>query len=296
MSRLPFLAQRLFNVPLALAPAKAEIIMAALGARFGVTQMFNGLQPVSLMSDDWGDNDNDRSPDRGYDVVAGVAIIPVQGTLVAKLGTLRPVSGMTGYDGIRLNFLSAIHDDAVNAIVLDIDSPGGEAAGMFDLADTIFEARGIKSIHAILDGDAYSAAYAIASAADRITVPRTGGTGSVGAIVLHADLTEALTKAGVTVTLIRYGELKYEGSPYEVLSPDTLGRIQADVDCIGKMFVDMVARNRGMTTAAVKKTSAGLYLGAAGVKVGFADAVMAPDAAFSALIASLPPSARHIDN
>ena len=46
-----------------------------------------------------------------------------------KLGTLRPYSGMTGYDGIRQNFLEALSDPAVEAIVLDIDSPGGEVAG-----------------------------------------------------------------------------------------------------------------------------------------------------------------------
>ena len=282
MSQLPHLAQRLFNVPLALAPAKAEIIMAALAGRFGIGQMFNGVQAVRLMPGDL--DEDERSSDRAYDVVGGVAIIPVQGTLVAKLGSLRPFSGMTGYDGIRINFLAAIHDESVHGIVLDIDSPGGEAAGMFDLADTIFAARGIKPIHAILNENAYSAAYAIASAADRIIVPRTGGTGSVGAIVLHADLTKALSQAGVTVTLIRYGELKFEGSPYEVLSPEALGRAQADVDIIGEMFVEMIARNRGMAAAAVKATQAGLYLGAAGVAVGFADAVMAPDAAFSALL------------
>jgi signal peptide peptidase SppA len=285
MSRLPHLAQRLFNVPLLIAPAKAEIIMAALAGRFGVGKMFKGTQAISIMPGDL--DEDDRSSDRAYDVVAGAAIIPVQGTLVAKLGSLRPWSGMTGYDGIRMNFLAAMNDESVHAIVLDIDSPGGEAAGMFDLVDTMFEARGVKPIWAILNENAYSAAYAIASAADRIIVPRTGGTGSVGAIVLHADLTQALSKAGVTVTLIRYGALKHEGSPYEALSPEALGRIQADVDIIGEMFVDMVARNRGMTTAAVKATEAGLYLGAAGVSVGLADAVMAPDAAFSALIASL---------
>lgn len=285
MSKLPHLAQRLFNVPLALAPAKAEIIMAALAGRFGIGQMFSGLQPVALMPGDF--DEDDRSSDRAYDVVAGVAIVPVQGTLVAKLGSLRPWSGMTGYDGIRINFLAAVNDESVHAIILDIDSPGGEAAGMFDLTDTIFAARGRKPIWAVLSENAFSAAYAIASAADRITVPRTGGTGSVGAIVLHADLTKALSQAGVTVTLIRYGDLKFEGSPYEVLSPEALGRAQADVDVIGEMFVEMVARNRGMTVASVRATQAGLYLGAAGVTVGFADAVMAPDAAFLALLNSL---------
>jgi signal peptide peptidase SppA len=283
-NRLPFLSQRLFNVPLMLEPTKAEIIVAALAGRFGVGSMFNGLNAVQLSpgleSDPWAD-------EKAYDVVGGVALIPVCGTLVAKSGYLQPVSGMTGYDGIRQCFGMAIDDDAVKAIVLDIDSPGGEAAGMFDLADAIYAERSTKPIHAVLNEVAYSAAYAIASAAHSITVPRTGGTGSVGAIVLHADMTKALSKEGIKVTLIRYGELKAEGSPYEKLSAGARERVQTDVDQIGEMFVEMVARNRSMTTAAVRDTQAGLYFGAAGVAIGFADAVMAPDAAFSALLASL---------
>ncbi|TOL42864.1 serine peptidase, partial [Vibrio parahaemolyticus] len=70
-------------------------------------------------------------------------------------------------------------------ICLDIDSPGGEVAGCFDLVDLIYELRGKKPIYAILSENAYSAAYAIASAADKIYVPRTGGVGSVGVIVIH---------------------------------------------------------------------------------------------------------------
>ncbi|MCZ7176509.1 S49 family peptidase, partial [Salmonella enterica] len=79
-----------------------------------------------------------QARDTGYDVVEGVAVIPIQGTLVQKLGTLRPYSDMTGYDGIRACFLQALNDSDVKAICLDIDSPGGEVAGCFDLADVIY--------------------------------------------------------------------------------------------------------------------------------------------------------------
>jgi ClpP class serine protease len=78
---------------------------------------------------------------------------------------------MTGYDGIRQAFLTAMEDPDISGICLDIDSPGGEVAGCFDLVDVIYGARGKKPIHAILTESAYSAAYAIASAADRISVP-----------------------------------------------------------------------------------------------------------------------------
>lgn len=282
---LPLLAQRVFNRPLALLPDKAEVIMAALGDRFGVTRLFHGARPVEM---GYALQDPDRAPERAYDVLSSVAVIPVYGTLVSKLGTLRPYSGMTGYDGIRANFLMALNDPDVDAIVFDVDSPGGEVAGMLDLADTIYDARGHgKPIWSILNEEAYSAAYAIASATDRVVVPRTGGTGSVGVIILHADLTQALAKEGVTVTLIRYGAKKFQGSPYEALSSDVRESIQEDADAMGQMFVDLVARNRGLSAAAVAATEADTYRGSKGVEIGFADAVMSPDAAFAALVSSL---------
>ena len=207
MTNYPHLATRLFNVPIAIAPHKAEIVIAALADRFGITQLFrqdgealmfaNGGARAFLEEAD----DSSQAQYKPYDVAEGVARIPIEGTLVHKLGTLHPFSGMTGYDGIRILLKLALDDPDVQAIMLDIDSPGGEVAGCFDLVDAIYEARGSKPIWAVLTESAYSAAYAIASAADRIIVPRTGGTGSVGVICMHVDMSQALSKAGINVTL-----------------------------------------------------------------------------------------------
>nr|VUD31977.1 Uncharacterised protein [Raoultella sp. NCTC 9187] len=97
---LPHLAQRLFNTPLALHPNKAEVIMAAVMDRFGISRIESSL---AMEDDDWYGYDDKRGReskrDPGYDNVAGVAVIPICGTLVQKLGSLRPYSGMTGYDG-----------------------------------------------------------------------------------------------------------------------------------------------------------------------------------------------------
>ena len=284
MSRLPWLAQKLLNRPLALHPAKAEIVIAAMADRMGVTHLFSGGHAMALAS-----STALVAPeeDDAFDVAAGVAVLPIHGTLVQKLGTVRPASGMSGYDGIRTCFLAAVHDASVKAIVLDVDSPGGECAGLFDLADTIYSCRGIKPIWAMLNEDAFSAAYALASAADRLTVPRTGGTGSVGVIQMHADMTKALAREGVTVTLVRYGERKARGNSYEALDEQSRGELQTDVDAMGALFAETVARNRGMTVEAVQETQAATYLGADGVRVGFADAVMAPDEAFQELLEQL---------
>jgi len=276
---LPHLAQRMFNTPLALHPRKAEVVMAALTDRFGLTR----IQSMS----DWEDEDDSfsrQARDTGYDVVEGIAIIPIQGTLVQKLGTLRPYSGMTGYDGIRACFLRALYDSEVKAICLDIDSPGGEVAGCFDLVDEIFAARGSKPVWAILSESAYSAAYALASAADKIIVPRTGGVGSVGVIVMHVDWSQKIKDDGLQVTIITYGDRKAESNPYEPLSETARKAIQSDIDEMGRLFVSTVSRNRGIAEKTVRDTEAACFLGADGVQLGLADQVASPDAAFRDLL------------
>jgi signal peptide peptidase SppA len=291
--RFAHLAQRLFNTPLAIRQEKAEVIMAALAERMGISQVtrLDGAPMRPMAYDEW-DQDYSRpgrTPDVGYDVIpdTGIAMISVQGTLVQKLGTLRPWSGMTGYDGLRESILRAHADASVKAIMLDVDSPGGEVAGCFDLVDTIYGLRGDKPIWSILSESAYSAAYAIASAADRIIVPRTGGVGSIGVITMHIDWSKALTSAGLAVTFITYGERKADFHPEIPLSPEALAAAQADINQMGELFVETVARNRNIAADVVRDTQAACFMAAQGVSLGLADAVMAPDAAFLALLDEL---------
>jgi signal peptide peptidase SppA len=232
-------------------------------------------------------DDSDARPQRGYDVISGAGIIPVCGTLVQKLGSIRPYSGMTGYDGIRFNLSAALDDSDVRGVVLDIDSPGGEVAGLFDLVDAIYAARGRKPIWAILDEHAYSSAYAIASAADRIVVPRTGGTGSIGVIALFADISKMLQAGGITVNVIQFGARKADGMPSIPFSPEARDRFQTDVNTLGELFVATVARNRGIDPGLVRATEADAFLGAKGVRLKLADAVASPDAAFAEFLQTL---------
>jgi ClpP class serine protease len=294
--KFAYLAQRLFNRPLAILPDKAEVVMAALSERLGVTHLFRdgdvtALRPAAFV-DVYEDDDNvylgdSGASDTGYDVVAGVAVIPIEGTLVQKSGQLRPFSGMTGYDGIRQAFITALGDADVRAIALQIDSPGGDVAGLLDLTDLIYQARDIKPIWSILDEGAYSAAYILGSAASYLTVPRTGGTGSIGVIALHVDFSRALTSAGLKVTLLTYGDHKADGHSEIPLSAEARERMEADIAATGALLDAAVARNRGMKAKQVHDLQAGTFLGQAGLEAGLVDAVMAPDAAFRALVQQL---------
>lgn len=296
--RFAHLATRLFNVPLMILPDKAEIIMAALAARLGIGTVVNVAGDVvfdrmTAMEDDeviytGSGGPVEHDPPRGYDVLpGGVALISIEGTLVNKLGTLRPWSGMTGYDGIRQNYLTALTDPDVRGIVLDIDSPGGECAGCFDLADTIFQTRDVKPSRAILSEDAFSAAYMLACATSHISVPRTGGTGSIGIVWCHVDWSAALDKAGLRVTFIKRGERKIDGASEIPLSEEAKKRFQIDVDAVGELFEESVARNRSIAVGAIRDMQALTFQGQQGVTQGLADEVAAPDVAFRSFLETL---------
>jgi ClpP class serine protease len=109
----------------------------------------------------------------------------------------------------------------------------------------------------------------------------------VGVICMHVDWSRALDGAGATVTLIRYGDRKAEGTEYEPLSRSAFAAIQADVNVMGELFVQTVARNRNLTIKAVSDTQAATFMGRDAVLAGLADAVEAPDAAFQALLHDL---------
>lgn len=289
----PMIAQRLFNRPLMILPSKAELVAAAIASRMGIARLDvverNGVRTLGAPEFEAlvGSSAGQPAEYRGYEVVDGVAVIPIEGTLVNKLGTLRPYSGMTGYDGIRECYLNALEDSAVRAIALDIDSPGGEVSGCFDLVDLIFENRGRKPCWSILTDMACSAAYAIASASDEISLSRTGYSGSVGVATMHVDWSKHLSDEGIKVTLIHSGAHKVDGNPYEALPEDVRDAIQAESDEIYELFVSTVARNRGMDAAKVRATEARVFMGQTAVDTGLADAVEAPDQAFAALVSTL---------
>jgi signal peptide peptidase SppA len=278
------LATRMFETPLALHPGKAQVVIAALGERLGVASTVKMLGGVGAFDGDEFDRPGETFREEGYDCVLGVAKIEIEGILVNKLGTLRPYSGMTGYDGIRQSIGDALADPEVRAIMLDIDSPGGEVSGCFDLVDDLYKARGKKPIWAILTDSAYSAAYAIASAADKIIVPETGGTGSIGCIWMHYDYSKALAAAGIKVTVVKWGDRKADGAEEFPLSEEAFSRAQRDIDTMGGIFANRVARNRGLIESAIREMQAATFLGVEGVSLGLADEVMAPDAAFRALL------------
>ena len=256
MILLPHIVGRVFNTPLLISRAKLDTILGVLIPRLKGEQIPFGVKPQQ----------------RGYEVMPqGIAIIPVLGTLVRRASGLDAQSGLTSYASLESALGMALQDSGVKAILLDIDSPGGEAGGVFDLADKIFSARKIKPIWAVANEDAFSAAYAIAAAAEKIYVPRTGGVGSIGVIAVHLDQSKAEENAGLTYTAVYAGDRKNDLTPHEPLSDPARAELQTEVNRLYDIFVSAIARMRGMDANKVKSTEAGLYFGDDAVKAGLAD-------------------------
>jgi capsid assembly protease len=231
---------------------------------------------------------------RPYDIVDGVAIIGVSGVIVPTYWYVGSPY-VTGCNGLRLQLAMAFDDPMVRAIALLVNSGGGFVSGVADLADWIVEAKAAagKPVAAILAEYAYSAAYWLASTADSIAVPRTGGVGSIGVIMVHWDLSAALAEAGCKPTIIKAGARKADGNSYEPLPNDVHERWARDCEDLRRLFAGAVATNRAaagatLDLAAVLESEARVWDGPVGtadaVAQGFADAVLAPDRALQSLI------------
>jgi len=297
------IAQRAFNTPLMLDPTKASVIARAFGPRMlglaagadveikgdagAVSNAHNQPHAASLVGDEL--HIQLQKHGGGFSIIQGVAVITVTGTLVRRGSWVGESSGSTSYEGLSAQIRAAVGDPNVRAIALEIDSFGGEAAGIFDLAEQIRAARAVKPVHAFVADYALSAGYAIASQADWITVPPFGEAGSIGVVSMHVDFEDKLANEGVRVTLIHSGEKKVEGNPFEHLPEDVRSRIQKDNDAMRLRFAqDVVVGRKGrVTLESALLTEAGVYRGDAAVKAGLADEVSEARAAFEAFVVSV---------
>ena len=213
----------------------------------------------------------DWSRVRPYTVSNGVLQIPVKGVLLSGF-PYQLWDWATGYEYIQAAYERGMGDPEVLGIAFVIDSPGGEVEGNFDLVDFMSGDAKQKPVQAFAVS-AYSAAYSIASAADKITITRTGGVGSIGVVTSHVDASKAMDKMGYSITFIYAGKHKVDGNPYEPLPEDVKARIQATVDKLYGMFVGIVARNRSMSEEAVRATEALTYIADDALQIGLADAI-----------------------
>jgi capsid assembly protease len=286
----PRLAERLYNTPLAVMPEKAEVIERVFDAMMRGEKVAEG-KPHAEAEDEFMREyaallTPARRTDGGYALTQhGVAVIPMFGSLVHRGTMMDALSGMTSYAGMTQKLDAALRDPLVRGVVLDIDSGGGEVAGAFELADFVASAH--KPVWAVANELSASAAYLVMSAAQRIFVPQAAQVGSIGILMMHVDRSAIVERSGVRYTPIYAGAKKMDGSSLAPLTESARLDLQARVDKVYGMMVDVIASRRGMKADRVRATEAGMMSADEAIASGFADQAGGLQAAINALQAEV---------
>jgi capsid assembly protease len=258
------MTKRLTNIPLVMCPRNLNTILSIVNSGIGAR--------LSLSDKEDTLHNSRRS---GLVQHGDIAVIAINDFLHHHSDLITECFlGGTSYETIRMQFLSVLNNPYISAIIFDVDSAGGDVSGCFDLVDEIYNARAIKPIYAVVNEMAYAGAFAIASAAEKIYIPRTGSVGSIGVVYLHMDQSKFDEKIGVKYTLIYAGSHKTDFNSHAPLSSAAQKAAQDETNRIYDLFIKTVSRNRGISQQAVRDTQAGLYFGKDAVDAGLADSVM----------------------
>ena len=275
---------RIFGVPLLIQPGKLEALLAGLDA----ARFQRGSLLVPQASAEEAEPPKPEAPTYGYRLNRGVATVPVHGVLVRRAGQIDADSTrLQSYENLTRVLRSVRADRRARAILLDIDSPGGEAGGVFDFANEVRAIGRDKPVWAVANDDALSAAYAIAAAAQRVWVTDTGAAGGVGVVALHLDQSRRDEQAGLAYNYIFKGARKVDANPHEPLSIEARVGIQGEIDRIYDKFTASVAEHRRLQPAQVRATEARVYFGGNARSEGLVDEVGNYDQAHQALAESV---------
>ena len=269
--RYPHLWTRLYNAPLLIHPEKVEVIERVFRAHV------MGERNIRL-DDDYEESPEQRAErehqrraaayagiplqrrtDKPYALTnTGIAIIPILGTLVQRGGFMDAESGLTSYASIASLLETAVADPEVRAVLLEIDSPGGEGGGIVDLAARIYDGRKKKRMWSVAADQAYSAAYWLGSQSERFYAPITGGVGSIGVVALHVDQSRRDAQQGYTYTFVYAGERKIDMNSHRPLSEAGQARLELEVERFMGLFADAVAQGRNISAESARATQAAL--------------------------------------
>lgn len=231
------------STPWAILPTKMAELLSVLAFRSAGGE-FSADEIQARIGDGGGSSDVST---RGR-----IAVIPVRGVIAHRMGSMDDSSGGTSCERIGAMIDQVAADPNVPTIIYDFDTPGGTMPGVQELAGKMFALRGVKKQVAMVNGFAASAGYWLAAQCDEIVCIPSGTAGSIGVFCAHEDLSAALEKEGIKVTLISAGKFKVAGNPFEPLSDEERTVIQERVDAAYGQFVKDVARGRGVTPAAVR--------------------------------------------
>lgn len=191
------------------------------------------------------------------------------------------ITGVITNDEPLLKLLRKIgENDKVDAVILNISSPGGSTVGGEAIYETVRELAEKKPVVTTVDTLAASAGYMIASATDHIVARRSSIIGSIGVLFQYADASELLDKIGVKVKAVKSAPLKAEPSPFNPASDEAIAMIDRLIQDSYKWFVEIVAERRDMTKFEVRKLADGsVFTGSQSLENGLVDAIGSEDTA-----------------
>ena len=279
----------IINKPLLITPAKLETILSLIGSRGESAASLPDFSTFNHMNSVSGQEI--RAETRPVNSLGdfdelNIAVIPVLGSLVARNHGMGggDSSGLRSYRTLMLDINAAANDRSVAGIMLDLDSFGGMSAGCERVTRFIADINAKKPVHALVDLNAYSAAYSIAAACSRIHLTdQTAGVGSIGCIAIHCDISAANEKAGLHYTTVTFGGLKDQFSPLRPLDKDAVDALRKSVTAHGMRFAETVAELRNLKIADVLATEAGTYSGQSALDAGLADDIASFDEALAIL-------------
>ncbi len=235
------------------------------------TAKFERKGLMALQPRAWGlDFEVELAGEAEYEERDGVAIVSICGPLTQHTEWF-----WDSYDSIKERVKAALASPA-KAVILELDSPGGDVAGCFETSREIraMADAAKKPLYAIADSLAASAAYSLACAADFIACPESAFVGSVGVIDCLVDLVAMNQRMGVNVAVITSGARKADGHPDNAITKDAVASSQERVDSLAQGFFEWVSERRGMSVDAVRALEANVFHGKAAVDAGLANEVM----------------------
>ena len=259
-SRLEHLFRFVANTPWAITPEILGVITDMLtyrmaGHRLSAEEVEEriGRDPSTSY---YGEELQARAGSRGAGSRGGsVALLSLYGVIAPRASMVQSISGPsgTGLDEFSSMLQNAVDDPEVGSIVIDINSPGGTVDMVPETGDRIRRARESKPIYAVSNTQASSAAYWLASQATELVASPSAEVGSIGVYAAHQDISGELEQKGRKVTLISAGKFKVETSPFGELTDEARASIQESVDEYYGMFVDAVAKGRGVKSSVVRE-------------------------------------------
>jgi signal peptide peptidase SppA len=184
----------------------------------------------------------------------GIASVRVHGPLMRQPDLFSVLLfGATDMDQVSAAISEAVEREDVDALLLDIDSPGGTVNGTPELGHAVADAAKRKTVYAFSAGQMSSAAYWIASQADAIYATPSARVGSIGVLLPFVDSTEKLRNQGIKVEVFAAGKFKAMGTPGVSLTEEQRELIQSDIEEIAADFkAAVLARGRRIPDEAME--------------------------------------------